>query len=72
MDVTFSLPDELGRKIKALPDGNDLVVTALQMVVERETIAQGLAESSAQGNRGEYVSDEEMNSIWSKWSKHAS
>lgn len=70
MDVTFSLPEELGKQIKNLPDGNEMVVTALQIFLERQIIARELAESSAQADRGEYASEEEMNEFWSKWSRY--
>ncbi len=70
MDMTIHFPDELGKRIQQLPDGNDLVVRATQVALERRVIAERLERSSQQGNQGDYATDA-VGAFFDKWSTHA-
>ena len=53
-----NLPEELGRKVKEQPDPNGFIVKAAQVAIEGQMIAQRLARSQEQSERGEDATEE--------------
>ena len=70
MDIVINFPDEMEQDLMKRPDAQEFVVKATQAALEKEFISVNLAESSAQGDRGEYASDEEMSEFFAQWSRY--
>ncbi len=71
MDLTFQFPDELGRRLQDWPNANAFVVQATQAAFEKQALAQELAESAAQGDRGEYADPKDIERFFDKWNADA-
>ena len=67
MDLTIRIPEELGRRIKEQPDLNDFMVKAAQAALEERGLAQRLAKSAAQADRGEYADPKKLEAFFDKW-----
>lgn len=70
MDLTIYMPEELGRKIKEQPDPNGFMVKAVQSAFEDQMIAQRLARSQEQSERGEDAT-EEVEVFFAQWDDNA-
>ncbi|MBF0133570.1 MAG: hypothetical protein HQL75_13415 [Magnetococcales bacterium] len=67
MDHVLHLPDEVGKQVHGEPDMNAFWVRVSQMALEDRVIAQRLSQSSEQGRRGEYATDE-VEAFFAQWS----
>ena len=70
INLTIRVPEELGRKLKEQPDPNDFMVKAVHAALEDQIIAQRLARSQEQSERGEDAT-EEVEAFFSKWDDNA-
>ena len=70
MDLTIHVPDKLGRKIKEQSDPSGFMVKAAQVAFEDQMIAQRLARSQEQSERGEDAT-EEVEAFFAKWDDNA-
>ena len=67
VDLVIQFPDSVGQRLRRRSDANDFVVKATQAALEKQMLAQELAESAAQADRGEYADEEELKKFFDKW-----
>nr|CRH07655.1 protein of unknown function [Candidatus Magnetococcus massalia] len=66
MDMVIHFPDKMGKVLQQKKDLQEFVVKATQAALEKQHIAESLAESAAQGDQGEYASEEEMRRFFAR------
>ena len=67
MDLTIHVPDKLGQRIKEQSDPDSFMVKAAQAAFEEQVLAQRLAKSAAQADRGEYADPKKLEAFFDKW-----
>ena len=68
MDLVIHFPDEMRQHLQEQSDTNEFVVRATQIALEEQVLAQRLAKSAAQADRGEYADPKKLEAFFNKWS----
>lgn len=70
MDITVNFPDKVGKVVAQLPNVNEFLVEAAETALADKLLADDIALSIQEADRGEYAT-EEVNAFFAKWSNHA-
>ena len=65
--LVIHFPDEIKHHLQKQPDPSAFVVKATKAALEKQRLAQELAESAAQADRGEYADPKDLEAFFDKW-----
>ena len=70
MDITIRLPDEVGKQVANLPNRDEFLEDAVKQALEDRLLAEDIASSIQEADRGEYADDVEVKAFFDKWVRH--